>query len=93
MNWRDESTFTSLIRAAEYGYVYGVQRLIQAGADVNRRVEDNKTALMLAGSEGHDKCVELLLNAGADVNVWTNGEYDKQFTALHAAVNSRNMKT
>ena len=93
VNWCDESTFTSLIRAAEYGYVYGVQRLIQAGADVNRRVEDNKTALMLAGSEGHDKCVELLLNAGADVNVWTNGEYDKQFTALHASVNSRNMKT
>ena len=93
VNWRDDSTFTPLVRAAEYGYVYGVQRLIQAGADVNRRGEDNKTALMLAGSEGYDKCVELLLDAGADVNVWTNGEYDRQFTALHAAVNSKDIKT
>ena len=77
--------FTPLMTAAWVNYVHGVQRLIQAGAGVNRRSKDNKTSLILAGAEGHDKCVELLLNAGADVNVLTSGEY-MHVTALHAAV-------
>ena len=92
VNFADDSTFTPLMVAADEDYVLGVYRLIQAGADVNRTNKDNKTALILASSKGHDKCVGLLLNAAADVNVWTNDEY-KHFTALHAAANSKEIKT
>ena len=40
VNWVDDSSFTLLIRAAENGYVHGVEKLIQAGADVNKRSEE-----------------------------------------------------
>ena len=75
-------------------YVYGVKRLIQAGADVNRRNEGDGTPVPLiwAGYEGRDECIELLLNAGADVNAHTGGPY-KQYTALHAAVEAGNITT
>ena len=88
----DDSLFTPLMRTAQNGYVDGVQRLIQAGANVNRRSKNNKTALILATYEGYDECVKLLLSAGADVNVLTNGRY-KHLTALHVAVESKNFKT
>ena len=68
MNWADDSSFTPLMKAAEDGNIVGVQRVIQAGADVNKRDKDGYTALIWAGFGGHYECTELLLNAGADVN-------------------------
>ena len=78
------------------GYVRGVKSLLETGAEERDRKTNNETALIVAGFVGHDKCVELLLNAGADVNTLTfsvNEHFTlKHFTALHAAVMSRNAK-
>ena len=93
VNWIVYSK-TPLMAAIVDDYVYGVKRLIHAGADVNRRNEGDGTPVPLiwAGYEGRDECIELLLNAGADVNAHTGGPY-KQYTALHAAVEAGNITT
>ena len=77
------------MRAAEDGYVVGVQKLIQAGADVNRRNRYDLTALILAGSDGHYKCIELLLNAGGDATAQGTSKFGG---ALIAAVKSNNIR-
>ena len=38
VNWADDSSFTPLMRAAENSCVKGAEMLIQAGADVNRKI-------------------------------------------------------
>ena len=62
----------ALIGAARCGDVAGVQRTIQAGADVD--IDDRGfpagglTPLMYAAAGGHTKVVAALIEAGADVN-------------------------
>ena len=55
-----------------------VERLLEAGADVNSQNNDGRTTLLLASDWGHSKIVELLLSAGADVNL----QNDWDWTAL-----------
>ena len=45
VNCADDSTFTPLMAAADEDYVLGVYRLIQVGADVNRKNKDNRRHL------------------------------------------------
>lgn len=45
-----------------------VTELINAGMDINDRVEDGETILMAASSSGRFELVKLLVQAGADVN-------------------------
>ena len=53
-----------LIQAAEDGNWAEVERLIEAGADVNVQNNYGNIALMYA-AEGYIEIVELLINAGA----------------------------
>ena len=46
-----------------------MEALIQAGADVDKAMNNGFTALMLASQYGHGAIVEVLLQAGADAMV------------------------
>ena len=59
---------TALMRAAEAGDADSVQRLIDAGANVNATDMSGRTALMWAALGGHVGAVRLLLYAGADAH-------------------------
>jgi ankyrin repeat protein len=75
---------TALMTAARSGDVATIDRLIEAGADVNA-TEDWKeqTALMWAASENNGAAVTRLLAAGADRDAVSAGG---EFTALKFAV-------
>ena len=60
---------TVLIWAAGKGHDTCLERLIQAGVDVNRQSYLDYTALMWAAASGYDSCLEVLIQAGADVNI------------------------
>ena len=53
-------------------HVKAVNRLINAGADVNAETTNGRTALFITAQLGLVKCVKALLEAGADVNRCTN---------------------
>jgi serine/threonine-protein phosphatase 6 regulatory ankyrin repeat subunit B len=69
---------TALMSASERNHIDVVQALIDAGADVNARIEGGATALILASGMHESNCrhslncpsrvVRALLDAGADVN-------------------------
>lgn len=59
-----------------------VQRLLQAGADVDMTPESGETALMHTAARGHSEVVRLLLRNGADVSRRDNSGR----TALHWAL-------
>ena len=59
---------SQLMEAARGGQTERVQELLEAGADVNAKIEGNVTALMFAASEGHADTVRTLLEAGAEVD-------------------------
>lgn len=67
-NETDASGCTLLMRAAKSGNEWQVQRLIEAGADLNLKDKDGWTALMYSVryNEGIE-CTELLIDAGADI--------------------------
>ena len=77
----DNVNHAALIRAASDGDGVAVQRLLDAGADVNHATTDGFTALIAAAVRGHDAIVQQLLAAGADVN----HANDQGFTALIVA--------
>ena len=59
----------TLVRAAEKGYVKDVNRLIEAGADVNF---NGNEPLFWAFSNNHAEIVEMLLNAGVNLGARDN---------------------
>ncbi len=59
---------SQLMEAARGGQTERVRELLEAGADVNAKIEGNVTALMFAASEGHADTVRTLLEAGAEVD-------------------------
>lgn len=58
----------ALIKAISSGNVQHVQRLIQAGVNVNVATLSGKTPLMLAAFTGYADIVQLLINAGAEIH-------------------------
>jgi ankyrin repeat protein len=54
-----------LLQAAEDGDLIEVEKLIEAGADVNLQDEWGNTALSEAVKKGYTEIVEILKNAGA----------------------------
>ncbi len=74
---------TAFHNACISGFVYGVERLIDSGVNVNARVNLKRyTGLMLATQEGNTEVVALLLKAGANVHLVE----EVGFTALYWAV-------
>jgi len=59
---------TALQRAAHSGHYHTVKRLIDAGADVNKALDNGATPLFIAAQQGHVEIVRALIDAGADVN-------------------------
>ncbi len=70
-----------LHEAAKADEVQEVERLIQAGADVEALDEDGETPLTAAALAGKTAAVKLLVARGADIKRRNKGG----FTALHAA--------
>jgi ankyrin repeat protein len=64
-----------LANAAAQGDLELVQRLLEAGADVNDRDSWGHTPLMSACWGGHKDIVQILLERGADVNAKTRRDW------------------
>lgn len=83
-----------LVKSVTAGDVAEVQRMLQAGADVNVRDEEGATLLMLASYAGNSAMVDALIKAGANVNAqdargWSplsravyNAEQDRGFAEV-----------
>ena len=67
VNWFNDTSYTPFMGAILKGYMYGVQSLLRAGADVNAEYNSN-TALHLASQHSSCEIINLLIHAGADVN-------------------------
>ncbi|KAJ0135112.1 Glutathione S-transferase psoE [Fusarium oxysporum f. sp. albedinis] len=75
----------ALQAASAGGHIQVVERLLNAGANVNAApaADRGRTALQAASAVGHIQVVERLLNAGANVNAAAAARYGR--TALQAA--------
>ena len=56
--------------------MFCVNKLLEAGADVNSRDTEGSTALIIAAKSGDTECLKSLLKAGADVNL-TDSDLDE----------------
>ena len=80
---------TPLHRAAHWGDVAAVARLVKAGGDVDVASRHGVTPLALASARGHAAVVETLLEAGADANLPSpHGETPLMVAARSGAVDS-----
>jgi ankyrin repeat protein len=76
-------------KAALYGKLAQVQKLLASGADPNIITACGKSPFMLATMYGHKNVMSAILEAGADPNLAGDEEYDEGMTALmHIASNS-----
>ena len=66
---KNNSTWTSLMKAAHKGNKEVVSLLLEKGADVNAKTDYGRTALMAASNQGKTEIVSMLLEKGADVNM------------------------
>ena len=53
-----------------------VEPLVEAGADVNTRLDKGYTVVMLAAKQGNQKCVQYLINKGANVNMVDHEQFE-----------------
>lgn len=64
----------ALVEAADEGSIAEINRLLEAGANVNCIVEGDGTPLIAAARNGHLSAVALLLDRGADPNLQVRGD-------------------
>ena len=74
-----------LVRAAEAGNLAAVERMLEAGLDVNCEDPPGFTPLMLAASRSYTDIVKLLISAGVNTNMESTGFYSEGYTALMSA--------
>lgn len=63
INAQDKEGRTALMLAAKFGFVEGVKKLLDAGADVRIKDKQGRTALMLAQQAGMESVINLLEQA------------------------------
>jgi len=68
VHYPDKDGYTALHRAAEKGWFYVAEFLINNGGDVDAKGYKDSTPLMVAACYGHPDLVALLLHEGADPN-------------------------
>ncbi|KAL6104816.1 ankrd33b [Pungitius sinensis] len=75
VNWQDNEGNTALIIAAQAGYVFISNYLLNyfPGMDIERRNCHGFTALMKAAMQGQAECVRALMLAGGDIQARDNG--------------------
>ncbi|WP_430538244.1 ankyrin repeat domain-containing protein [Cytobacillus oceanisediminis] len=62
----------SLLQAAERRETETIKRLIEEGADINKKDSDGRTAAMIAAYNNDVETAKVLIKAGADVNIQDN---------------------
>ena len=67
LNVTDNSDFTPLHEASNFGHLEYVEELHRAGANLNMQSRDKVTPLITAAANGHVAVMEYLINAGARV--------------------------
>ena len=73
-NSRGSSLDRALYRAAERGDLTRAAQLIDAGANINAKLDGDGSPLIGAARKGHVAVVALLLDRGADVNLPVDGD-------------------
>ncbi|XP_034088989.1 ankyrin repeat domain-containing protein 33B-like isoform X1 [Gymnodraco acuticeps] len=75
INWQDNEGNTALITAAQAGYWYIANYLLNyfPGMDMERRNCHGFTALMKAAMQGRAECVRTLMLSGGDIQARDNG--------------------
>ena len=68
--------FEGLHKAAHFGDLSALGRLIAQGADLEKRDKAGRTALHIATFASNEKIVRLLAEAGANLNALENQAYD-----------------
>ncbi|WP_082341084.1 ankyrin repeat domain-containing protein [Sporosarcina globispora] len=61
-----------LLQAAERKETETIERLIEEGADINKKDSDGRTAIMIATYNNDVETAKVLIRAGADVNIQDN---------------------
>ena len=84
---REGNGIPPLFYAARYGNLKAMQNLVEAGANINKKVgEESLTALMVASERGHVELVRYLLNSGASIDA--RDSTIRGATSLHIASES-----
>ena len=71
-----EAFRTLLMCSTEKKTLKCVESLVEAGADVNTRLDNGYTAVMLAAKQGNQKCVQYLINKGANVDMVDHEQFE-----------------
>ena len=83
-DFRDQDGRTQLMRTVETSDVTEVEKLIDAGANVNEQSNTGITALQTASGMGKTDVVRLLIRRGADVNQKAKGGFTSLMQAALA---------
>ena len=71
-----EAFRTLLMCSTEKKTLKCMESLVEAGADVNTRLDNGYTAVMLAAKQGNQKCVQYLINKGANVDMVDHEQFE-----------------
>ena len=69
-------TYTGLHKAAHFGDLGELKKLIKAGASLEEKDSRGRTPLHVAVFASNDEAVKLLAGAGADLNAFENDRFD-----------------
>ena len=73
---REQADYRGLHAAAAKGDHAEIKRLVETGADTDKRDPRGRTPLMVAAHAGRHGAALALIDAGADVNALDNDRYD-----------------